>query len=73
MPRGAEYAEIFGVDLSRVEVEMWRRSRAERVDRVEPIRRTIAPVIHMDERFPTRRHIADCPLLQSFDIILLAI
>ena len=27
----------------------------------------------MDERFPTRRHIADCPLLQSFDIILLAI
>ena len=42
--RGAEYAEIFGVDLSRVEVEMWRRSRAERVDRVEPIRRTIAPV-----------------------------
>ena len=33
--RGAEYAEIFGVDLSRVEVEMWRRSRAERVDRVE--------------------------------------
>ena len=27
----------------------------------------------MDERFPTRRHIADCPLLQSFDIIILAI
>ena len=27
----------------------------------------------MDERFPTRRHIADCPLLQSFDIIVLAI
>ena len=27
----------------------------------------------MDERFPTRRYIADCPLLQSFDIILLAI
>ena len=32
--RGAEYAETFGVDFSRVE----------RVDRVEPIRRTIAPV-----------------------------
>ena len=27
----------------------------------------------MDERFPTRRHRADCPLLQSFDIIVLAI
>ena len=42
--RGAEYAETFGVDFSRVEVEMWRRSRAERVDHVEPIRRTTAPV-----------------------------
>ena len=31
------------------------------------------PFLHMDERFPTRRHIADCPLLQSFDIIVLAI
>jgi len=30
-------------------------------------------LLHMDERFPTRRHIADCPLLQSFDIIVLAI
>ncbi len=30
-------------------------------------------LVHMDERFPTRRHIADCPLLQSFDIIVLAI
>ena len=30
-------------------------------------------LLHMDERFPTRRHIADCPLLQSFDIIVLAL
>ena len=30
-------------------------------------------LLHMDERFPTRRHRADCPLLQSFDIIVLAL
>ena len=30
-------------------------------------------LLHMDERFPTRRHRADCPLLQSFDMIVLAL
>ena len=43
LPNFAALSGLHEKMVSRVEVEMWRRSRVERVDRVEARRRAIAP------------------------------